>query len=43
MRAQTANQKLKQNVQTQDAYGKQAIFVFYVRLLENTSQKYYSS
>ena len=38
-RAQTANQKLKQNVQTQDADGMQVIPVLYMTPLEAVLQK----
>ena len=39
LRAQTANQKLKQNAQTQDADGMQAMSVLYMTLLETVSQE----
>ena len=38
LRAQTANQKMKQNEQTQDAYGVQALLL-YMTKLEAISQQ----
>ena len=37
--AQTLNQKLKQNVQTQDAVAMQVLFMFYMTQLEVISQQ----
>ena len=39
LQAPTANQKLKQNAQTQDADGRQAMSVFYMTQLEAISQQ----
>ena len=39
LRAQSANQKLKQNTQTQDADAMQAMPVLYMTLLEAVSQQ----
>ena len=39
LRAQTANQKLKQNAQTQDADGMQALSVIYITQLDAISQQ----
>ena len=43
LRAQTPNQKFKQNVQTQVTYGIQAFSVLYMTQLEALSQQYYIS
>ena len=43
LQAQTADEKFKQDAQTQDCDGMQAMSVFYMKELEATSQKYYNS
>ena len=43
LRTQTANQKLKQNVQTQDVDGMKGLSVLYMKNLKAISQKYYGS
>ena len=41
LRAQTTNQKLNQNAQTQDIYGMQVFFVLFMTQLQALSQQYY--
>ena len=43
LRAQTTNQKLKQNFETQDIDGIQALSVLYMTQLAAISQQYYIS